>query len=207
MNRLTLTCLTLLVLAFPITAQQNTVLGETVADVLDVYAGTSVEANSRVVTFQQALAAAELSEGLENGEFTVFAPTEGGFTTLLQREGIDIGGLLASEALRSVLGYHILPGRYTYTDLAQLSTARNDAVVFLPTVRGDELKIQVDRAAETVRIADGQASVLVADLRGRERRRPHHRQCAGSVSRWVARGRATCILRNAGDETEGHSQG
>ena len=75
-----------------------------------------------------------------------------------------MGVLLGSEKLATVLAYHIVPGRLTFDDFAEIAAVRNDAVGFLNTLGGMELKFQVNVTERTVRIADGQASIFAGDI-------------------------------------------
>lgn len=85
-------------------------------------------------TLLSALEIAGLTQELQaGGPFTLFAPTNSAFAAL---SGADLDALLADrEALRNVLAYHVVPGRYTTADinLAELSA--------FETLQGSELPI------------------------------------------------------------------
>jgi len=84
-------------------------------------------------TLVNALEAASLSETLRSeGPFTVFAPTNSAFARLSESE---LSALLEDrEALRNVLSYHVVPGRFTTSDI----TADMQA---FETLQGSELPI------------------------------------------------------------------
>lgn len=67
-----------------------------------------------------------------DGPFTVFAPTDAAFAAL---PASTRQALLANEdQLRQVLTYHVVPGRLTATDVAQMQT--------LQTVEGSPLTVE-----------------------------------------------------------------
>jgi len=99
---------------------------------------TAVEAGS-LTTLTHALNAADLVDILKGpGPFTVFAPTDEAFTnlpagtldTLLKPEN--------KEQLRSVLTYHVVPGRVTASEINNLTTAKtvNGQDLYIYTVKG-----------------------------------------------------------------------
>jgi len=97
-------------------------------------------------TLVSALTAAELVETLQgDGPFTVFAPTNDAFTTL---DAIPEG-----DALKQVLLYHVLSGKYTSDDLFEKTT--------VTTVQGEEVTIEFDD--DTV-VLNGTVRVTVADI-------------------------------------------
>jgi uncharacterized surface protein with fasciclin (FAS1) repeats len=74
--------------------------------------------------FASALERAGLEDKLVTGDhYTVFAPSDEAFAKLAEQDR----ALLASnpQALASLIGKHIVPGRYTATDLMQMSEARS----------------------------------------------------------------------------------
>jgi uncharacterized surface protein with fasciclin (FAS1) repeats len=96
---------------------------------------TAVQAGS-FNTLAQALKAADLVDTLKGqGPFTVFAPTDeafrklpaGALEVLLKPENKD--------QLRSILTYHVVPGRVPAADVVKLTSAK--------TVNGQELRISV----------------------------------------------------------------
>jgi len=95
-------------------------------------------------TLVAAVKAAGLVDTLEGaGPFTVFAPTNEAFAalpagtvdTLLKPENKD--------QLTKILTYHVVPGRYTSTELAA-DAAKNGGTVSLKTVEGDSIKVGKD---------------------------------------------------------------
>jgi len=85
-------------------------------------------------TLVAAVQAAGLVEALKwEGPFTVFAPTNDAFAAL--PEG-TVDTLLMPENVNdlvSILGYHVVPGMYTSTDLAEgleLTTLQGDTIAF-----------------------------------------------------------------------------
>jgi uncharacterized surface protein with fasciclin (FAS1) repeats len=98
-------------------------------DVIDVAAG-----NGSFKTLTTALKAADLVDTLKgSGPFTVFAPTDEAFAKLPPG---TIEVLLKPEnkgQLRSILTYHVVPGRVTATDAKKLTSAK--------TVSGQEVRI------------------------------------------------------------------
>jgi uncharacterized surface protein with fasciclin (FAS1) repeats len=74
-------------------------------------------------TLVKAVEAAGLAETLSGkGPFTVFAPTDEAFAKL--PEGALEGLLKNPEALKSVLLYHVVPGKVMAADVAKLKTAK-----------------------------------------------------------------------------------
>jgi len=74
-------------------------------------------------TLVKAVEAAGLAETLSGtGPFTVFAPTDEAFAKL--PEGALAGLLKNPEALKSVLLYHVVPGKVMAADVVKLKTAK-----------------------------------------------------------------------------------
>jgi len=74
-------------------------------------------------TLVKAVEAAGLAKTLSGkGPFTVFAPTDEAFSKLA--EGALEGLLKNPEALKSVLLYHVVPGKVMAVDVAKLKTAK-----------------------------------------------------------------------------------
>lgn len=83
-------------------------------------------------TLVLALETADLVETLQGeGPFTVFAPTNDAFDTLLNELDITAEELLAQPDLEQVLTYHVVPGNVLAGDLTDGMTA--------DTVNGEEL--------------------------------------------------------------------
>jgi uncharacterized surface protein with fasciclin (FAS1) repeats len=91
--------------------------------------------------FSVLLAALEVT-GLDDavagsGPFTLFAPTDEAFTTLLSELGLSADELLASPELSSILLYHVLGSR---EGALQLLRSRN-----VTSLQGDDLSIRLRR--------------------------------------------------------------
>jgi uncharacterized surface protein with fasciclin (FAS1) repeats len=95
-------------------------------------------------TLVAAVKAAGLVDTLEGkGPFTVFAPTNEAFAAL---PAGTVDNLLKPEnksQLVKILTYHVVPGKYTSTELAK-QAADNGGSVSLKTVEGDSIKIGKD---------------------------------------------------------------
>ena len=103
------------------------------SDIVD----TAVSAG-QFTTLATALDAAGLIDTLKGpGPFTVFAPTDAAFAKL---PAGTLDSLLADpDTLRSVLTYHVLPGRVTAADAANLQSAT--------TVEGEDVSITANDGA------------------------------------------------------------
>jgi uncharacterized surface protein with fasciclin (FAS1) repeats len=119
--------------------------------------GTIVAVAESAGTFNTLLAAldaAGLSAALEGeGPFTVFAPTDAAFASI---DGEVLNDLIAdSELLTAVLTYHVVPGRFTSGEVANLMSAAtlNGKAVSIAVENGS---VRVDNA--TVTTADIEAS-------------------------------------------------
>jgi uncharacterized surface protein with fasciclin (FAS1) repeats len=101
-------------------------------------------------TLTRALETTGLSDVLHTaGPFTLLAPSDAAFSTLDQAV---LNKLLADqERLNNLLRYHLLGGRYTFVDLAGLST--------VTTLEGSELQVDGE---DGVRLDE--ASVVEADI-------------------------------------------
>lgn len=87
-------------------------------------------------TLVKAFEAAGLAETLSGkGPFTVFAPTDDAFAKL--PEGALDGLLKNPDALKSVLLYHVVPGKVMAADIAKLKTAK--------TALGQPVKIDTSK--------------------------------------------------------------
>lgn len=112
-----------------------------------------VETATEAGTFTTLLAAAEAAGLVETlsgeGPLTVFAPTDEAFAAL--PEGTVEGLLADTEALTSVLTYHVVPGAVMSTDLSDGMTAT--------TVNGADITVTI---GEGVMVND--ANVVAADI-------------------------------------------
>jgi len=103
-------------------------------------------------TLAKALTAAGLIDTLKgNGPFTVFAPTDDAFAKLPQQTLSDLLKPENKEKLRAVLTYHVVPGKVTASQVANISQAI--------TVQGQSLKVDTK---DGVKIND--AKVIAADV-------------------------------------------
>lgn len=95
-------------------------------------------------TLVAAVKAAGLVQTLEgNGPFTVFAPTNEAFAAL---PAGTVDNLLKPEnksQLVKILTYHVVPGRYTSSELAA-DAAKSGGWVGLKTVQGDSIEVGKD---------------------------------------------------------------
>ena len=142
-----------LVLSF-VAAAAVALAGSTVAqaqqrDIVD----TAVAAGS-FKTLATALQAAGLIDTLKGpGPFTVFAPTDEAFAKL--PPGTVEGLLKDPDRLRAVLTYHVVPGRVTATDVAQLKSAK--------TVHGAELVIDTSSGVRVNNARVTQADIIASN--------------------------------------------
>ena len=103
---------------------------------------------------ETAVIAAELDDDLSGaGPFTVFAPTDAAFTTLLTALEITAEDLLANPDLASILLYHVVSGNVMSTDLVDGMSAT--------TLSGEDVVINL--TSDGV-IINGTAMVTVADV-------------------------------------------
>lgn len=117
-------------------------------------------ANPSFSTLVAAVQSAGLAGTLSGGEFTVFAPTDGAFRTLLADLGISAEQLLADQQLlTTVLTYHVVPGEFLAADiLAQ------DFPFAAPTVQGETIIVDADPRSDRLRLNGGQATVQQPNL-------------------------------------------
>ena len=113
---------------------------------------TAVQAGS-FNTLAKALKAADLVDTLKGpGPFTVFAPTDQAFAKLPPGTLEVLLKPENKEQLRSILTYHVVPGRVTAADVMKITSAK--------TVNGQELRISVLRGVVGV----NDAKVAKADI-------------------------------------------
>jgi uncharacterized surface protein with fasciclin (FAS1) repeats len=120
------------------------------ADIVD----TAVAAGN-FKTLVTAVKAAGLVDTLKSkGPFTVFAPTDDAFAKL--PKGTVEGLLKDTPKLKSVLTYHVVPGKVMAADVVKLKTAK--------TVQGQDVKIDASKwhLHKNVKIND--ANVIKADI-------------------------------------------
>lgn len=128
----------------------------------------TVEAQSTIVELAQAtdslsilvdaVVEAELVETLSSeGPFTVFAPTNDAFATLLEDLDATAEELLARDDLGEILTYHVVSGEV-------LSSALSDGQV-ITTVQGGELTVSIDESGVMLTDANGGTAMIVtADI-------------------------------------------
>jgi transforming growth factor-beta-induced protein len=129
----------LLLVAIPTSAAEG--------DIVDV---ASNDSNFSILV--TALQTAELVEALQGeGPFTVFAPTDAAFASLLEALDISAEQLLSQSGLADVLLYHVVSGKIMSTDLSNGQTAE--------TLNGESI---------TVDLSDGvkinESTVTTADI-------------------------------------------
>ncbi len=120
-------------------------------------AGTIVSVAQEAGSFStllSALDAAGLTAALEaDGPFTVFAPTDEAFAAI---DAEVLGDLVAdTELLAAVLTYHVVPGRFTASDVVNLDSA--------PTLNGKSVSISVSNGTVFVDDATVTATDIEAD--------------------------------------------
>jgi transforming growth factor-beta-induced protein len=89
------------------------------------------------------------------GQFTVFAPTNGALLAAQSN--------LANFDMAEVVGFHVVEGRYTAQDLADLFALEDDNILELTTLSGEELWLQVDDAGTIFLNAQG-ITAIITDL-------------------------------------------
>ncbi|HSB28900.1 MAG TPA: fasciclin domain-containing protein [Pyrinomonadaceae bacterium] len=103
-------------------------------------------------TLAAALGAAGLIEALKGeGPFTVFAPTDDAFAKIPQQTLSELLQPENKEKLKAILTYHVVPGRVTSREVANLNSAT--------TLQGQMLKISKQ---DGVKIND--AKVIAPDV-------------------------------------------
>lgn len=108
--------------------------------------------NSDFSILVQALQMADLVGALEGeGPFTVFAPTDAAFESLLSSLNISAADLLAHPQLSEVLLYHVISGKILSTDLSDGLRAT--------TLQGENLIVDLDNG-----VAINNSKVTAADV-------------------------------------------
>jgi len=109
-------------------------------------------------TLVAAVKAAGLVETLEGpGPFTVFAPTNAAFAKLPTGTVDSLLKPQMKEKLTAVLTYHVVPGRLSAKDLLEAANKGGGNAKF-KTVEGEELTVESNGRALTIRDAKGNAS-------------------------------------------------
>ncbi len=113
-----------------------------------------VAANGSLSTLASAIDETELEEVLDREEsFTVFAPTNEAFDTLPAQTRERLLQPENRQKLAQILFYHVVPGQITANQLASGE---------VKTVEGANVNVQVDQAANQVRV--NEATVVQADI-------------------------------------------
>lgn len=117
-------------------------------------------------TLVAAVKAAGLVETLAGkGPFTVFAPTDSAFAKLPEGTVPTLLKPENSSALRSVLTYHVVPGKVSATDLVGM-IEDNGGTAQLKTVQGELLTASLSDGKVILTDAKGgTATVVQADLK------------------------------------------
>ena len=128
-------------------------------------ASTSIAAKATasedLTTLTTALKAAELDSMLTaEGSYTVFAPSNNAFSKL--KEG-TLDTLLKpenKEQLRSVLQYHVIPGKIT-TDRLAMAIKGNGGKYAIKTATGDEVTAMMDGDQIVIKDGRGQKAYVI----------------------------------------------
>jgi uncharacterized surface protein with fasciclin (FAS1) repeats len=102
------------------------------------------DANGRFTTLLAAVEAAGLGEALSGeGPFTVLAPTNDAFAAAFESLGVTAEDVLANtDLLTSILTYHVIPGRYQFSQLTPGPA--------LETLEGSTVQFNLTRGSFTV---------------------------------------------------------
>jgi transforming growth factor-beta-induced protein len=114
-------------------------------------------------TLLAAIDAAGLSETIATGgPFTIFAPTNAAFDTLLANLEMSAEDLLAdTELLTSVLTYHVVEGEVMAESLVALIAAEEDGSVEVETLNGATISVAM---GENAPIINDVATVFLTDV-------------------------------------------
>ena len=111
------------------------------------------------VVLTAAVKAAGLQDELSSGQYTLFAPTDGAFVTLLNDENMSYDDLLSDQTmLKNILQYHLVPGTITEEQIA------DGEVTTAETVNGATLNFGFDTAISRVSINGGEATIEQPDI-------------------------------------------
>ena len=127
--------------------------------------------------FTAAVQAAGLTDAIANGgPYTIFAPTDGAFGTLLGELGVSQSTLLAdTNLLTSVLSYHVSPRTYSAAELLGIGSGAGGPVINgvqlpgggsfqeVPTlITGNHLPVSVNN--NRIVLDNGRAAVITGDI-------------------------------------------
>jgi uncharacterized surface protein with fasciclin (FAS1) repeats len=122
-------------------------------------------ASKDLTSFVAALTAAGLAETLEQpGPFTVFAPVNRAFEKLPAAAAGALSASADGAALKPVLAYHVLAGRYSAADLLA-AIGEGGGKAGLVTLEGEELTVRHDgRRFEIIDARGRKATVTLSDV-------------------------------------------
>ena len=95
------------------------------------------------------------------GPFTVFAPTNEAFATLLGELGVTAEELFARDDLGDILTYHVVPGKLTAEDLIAEAESAEGGVAALGTASATAINVSVEDGGLVV---NDSATVSTTDL-------------------------------------------
>lgn len=124
-----------------------------------VIAATEADEPQFTVLLQATLALPDVATLLtNNGPFTVFAPTDEAFVTLLSELGMSAEDLLSNtELLTDVLTYHVAPGNFYAEDILE-ATAEGE--INVATLSGEAVTVSFD--GENVFV--NESTVIATDI-------------------------------------------
>ncbi|MEL6270717.1 MAG: fasciclin domain-containing protein [Chloroflexota bacterium] len=131
---------------------------------LDVEIGSA----TGTTIFARALAASGLDAtvGDAGTEYTVFVPTDGAFAAFQEELGIDESTLLGDTAsLTRVLNFHIVEGRYTFSDIVALTQQNTDApdTTRIPTLSGASIDFAYNPTTGQLTLEDARATLTATN--------------------------------------------
>jgi uncharacterized surface protein with fasciclin (FAS1) repeats len=118
-------------------------------------------------TLVTAVKAAGLVDTLQTaGPFTVFAPTNKAFAKLPAGTVETLVQPASKAQLTSILTYHVVPGRYTASDLTALAK-KGGGQAQLKTVQGETLTVMPGQSGKALFVSDAKgnaARITTADV-------------------------------------------
>ena len=94
-----------------------------------------------------------------DGPFTVFAPTNEAFVSLLAELGVESLGDIPAATLETVLQYHVLNG--SNVEAEDLSNGLST-----PTLQGENITINLDGTASITDANDRISKIIITDVQG-----------------------------------------
>lgn len=123
-------------------------------NIIQVATGPGME---QVTTLVKAVQAAGLVDTLQGpGPFTVFAPTNDAFAKLPPGTLDDLLKPENKDKLRSILLYHVVPGKFDANSVMSMSS--------LPTAQGEKLTITTQNGKTMVGNDKGMATIIKTDV-------------------------------------------